>query len=142
MTALYTEKRNDKIVKFHHMRNKDIDGSIIPHGGITVGWIEDEDHVVFSLAFCSMQDLYNKKFGKELVSKRLASVSFENDEIQIPLNMVQYIMAVDEDEIKEFARKLGLNRLLNEQAFALLSLQDISYSIYVLYIENFLYGED
>jgi len=69
---LYTNKRNWAKTTFHHV-NADI-------GGISIGWREvSHDTVVYSMAFCSTKDTFNKKTARDLINTRLDSVSVSDD---------------------------------------------------------------
>lgn len=74
-------KQTFKNVKFIHCRRYNKDGSIRPHGGMTIAYVVDNKFNVvgFSAARCNSKDMYNKQVGRMKASGRLLSDKWYTD---------------------------------------------------------------
>ena len=62
-------------VKFIHCRNINPDGTINPHGGLTIAYNINKDFKVvgWAAAKCNFKDTYNKQIGRMKAAGRLLS---------------------------------------------------------------------
>ncbi len=68
-------KQTKSKIKFIHCRNVSKNGSVIPHGGLTVAYVLNESFKVvgWAAAKCSNLDVYNKTIGRMKAQGRLKS---------------------------------------------------------------------
>jgi len=68
----------NKQIKYIHCRNLNKDGSIKPHGGLTIAYgLNDKFKVIgYAAAKCHEKDLYNKHLGRVKSAGRLLSAEF------------------------------------------------------------------
>lgn len=75
MAKKVTGKQTFKNVKFVHCRQHHPDGSVNPHGGLTIAYVMNAAFKVvgFSAARCNIRDMYNKQVGRMKSAGRLLS---------------------------------------------------------------------
>jgi len=130
--TLYTNKRNNAKSNYHHARLADKDGNLVQRGGHTVAWREIGDNLVYAVAVCSDQDLFNKQTGRELCDNRLDSISLsEEGAIQVPREVYNTVFIIDIDMIRELIYEVrGLGMFNQDKAVQILEgieLKDLSY---------------
>jgi hypothetical protein len=63
------------MAKFVHIRNRDKEGKLLPHGGFTVAYetinTESGKYARYAVAKCSKLDAYNRKRGAMIAKGRL-----------------------------------------------------------------------
>lgn len=86
-------KRPVSNIKFIHCRNVNDNGSVTPHGGLTIAYVLDKKFQVigWAAAKCHVKDLYNKHVGRAKAAGRLLSS--------------KYYQIVKETDEKEFIQK-------------------------------------
>lgn len=62
-------------IKFVHCRNINQDGSVKPHGGMTIAYAINESFKVvgWAAAKCNIKDMYNKHVGRMKAAGRMLS---------------------------------------------------------------------
>ncbi len=73
----------DKRIKFMHYRNIDDAGEVVPSGGTTVAYVEEENGTRLAFARCSPYDNYNKSYGRAKASGRLKATNTEETRYQV-----------------------------------------------------------
>lgn len=75
------EKRPQTNIRFIHLRNNNIDGSISPNGGMTIAYTRNEKGLVvgWASAKCHIRDNFNKVKGRMKAAGRLLSAHYYND---------------------------------------------------------------
>lgn len=68
-------------VKFIHCRSTNDQGAILPHGGLTIAYVINENFKVvgWAAARCNPLDRYNKNVGRMKAAGRLKSDAFYTD---------------------------------------------------------------
>ncbi len=68
-------------IKYVHCRNKAKDGSVTPHGGLTIAYVLNDAFKVvgFASAKCHTKDNYNKHVGRMKAAGRLLSATYYVD---------------------------------------------------------------
>lgn len=59
--------------RFLHLRQYNINGELLPKGGITAGWILTNKKLKIAYSVCSDNDRYNRSIGRNVVLGRIAS---------------------------------------------------------------------
>ena len=90
-------------IKFIHCRNVSKNGSVIPHGGLTVAYVLNESFKVvgWAAAKCSNKDVYNKQVGRMKSEGRLSSNEYYQECPEI--NEQTFINQTHEGFKKNFA---------------------------------------
>lgn len=76
--ATKVEKRPTSNVKFVHCRHLNDDGSIRPHGGMTIAYNLNAQHKVvgWAAAKCHSKDMFVKALGRMKAAGRLLSAAY------------------------------------------------------------------
>lgn len=74
-------KQTFKNVKFIHCRYHNTDGTVKPHGGLTIAYVVDAKFAVvgYAAARCNTKDMYNKQVGRMKAAGRLLSDKWYQD---------------------------------------------------------------
>jgi hypothetical protein len=97
-------------------------------GGVTLGWMYNDDSLFLACSVCSSKDMFSKKVGRELVLERL------NEEVNE--NTSKFSATISLEEIKEYLANnidLSFPTLTKNKALDVieqLELKDLNYNLY------------
>lgn len=81
MTEIIADQTPGAHIKYVHCRNTNKDGSVMPHGGLTIAYVMNDAFKVvgFASAKCNVKDNYNKHVGRMKSAGRLLSAKYYVD---------------------------------------------------------------
>ncbi len=90
-------------IKFIHCRNLSANNAVLPHGGLTIAYVLNEQFKVvgWAAAKCSNKDVYNKQVGRMKSEGRLSSNEYYQECPEI--NEQTFINQTHEGFKKNFA---------------------------------------
>jgi len=79
------------MTKFIHIRTQDEQGRIAAHGGVTVAYVEHEDHsqATYAISICTRNDNYDKRRGRQIAQGRLWKRRAANDQFRGTIDLVE-----------------------------------------------------